>query len=414
MPCSRNKEHGKLAKVGERIGYRYVQLALKANRMIPWLVDSYYGPQCLRAEIERGEVPAAEEVIGACSQMREDLCQEGHESARNEFLSSQIEAIEFHVRAATGKLETYGSELRVCYQATLKDSSFDGLERARSILKRELRASDRTLHAKLNKWENRHRVNKSTLIKTASQICQEAKRRVQAHFAFPEQDSVSIVATSGVHYSGYNRYKGDYKSEITINVEAELTLPRLLLMVCHETYPGHHAFLATREEYLYREQGFEEGMLLLFRTPECVISEGVAQHAARLAFGDEETLLEWSNRALRSRFDCERDARIVRALEQLEIRAQLGRLLFIDHASDQEALQFLHDMALRSDAESVRLLKFVKTYRGYAAAYSAGERLVREALSVGKLALMDMLKQEITPRMLRRHVAENRRRRTGA
>jgi hypothetical protein len=56
----------------------------------------------------------------------------------------------------------------------------------------------------------------------------------------------------------------------------------LLHIAIHETYPGHQAERAAKEELLVRGQGMIEETLVLLPTPQSVISEGIAQLAPRL------------------------------------------------------------------------------------------------------------------------------------
>ena len=61
-----------------------------------------------------------------------------------------------------------------------------------------------------------------------------------------------------------------------LNTDLPLRLPALMDTVAHETYPGHHLEHAWKEADLVEQLGQLEASVLLINTPECLISEGLA------------------------------------------------------------------------------------------------------------------------------------------
>ena len=69
--------------------------------------------------------------------------------------------------------------------------------------------------------------------------------------------------------------------------------PTLARTIAHETYPGHHLEHAWKEADLVRAAGRLESSVLLINTPECLISEGLAELGYRFVVppADESDLL---------------------------------------------------------------------------------------------------------------------------
>ena len=65
-----------------------------------------------------------------------------------------------------------------------------------------------------------------------------------------------------------------------INRARATTLP---LIIAHETYPGHHREHAWKEADLVDRDGHLEASILLINTPDCLISEGLANLGLRFA-----------------------------------------------------------------------------------------------------------------------------------
>ena len=84
-------------------------------------------------------------------------------------------------------------------------------------------------------------------------------------------------------WTGYNWYDGGYRSRVDINLDLPLRLPGLVGVTAHETYPGHHLEHALKEQTLVEELGRLEASVLLINTPECLISEGLANVGKAIA-----------------------------------------------------------------------------------------------------------------------------------
>ena len=87
---------------------------------------------------------------------------------------------------------------------------------------------------------------------------------------------------------GYNWYDGGRRSRVDINTDLPVRAPDLVHSVAHETYPGHHLEHAWKEAELVDRLGRLEARILLINTPECLISEGLADVGGRFVAPPDE------------------------------------------------------------------------------------------------------------------------------
>ena len=76
------------------------------------------------------------------------------------------------------------------------------------------------------------------------------------------------------------------------NLDLPIRLPAFAGVVAHETYPGHHLEHALKEQVLVEELGRGEASILLINTPECLISEGLANLGRELVVLPDDELAD--------------------------------------------------------------------------------------------------------------------------
>ncbi len=106
--------------------------------------------------------------------------------------------------------------------------------------------------------------------------------------AYPDGEALRVSLVRDQPWTGYNWYDGGYRSRVDFNVDLPIRLPDLVGTVAHETYPGHHLEHATKEQVLVEELGRLEASILLINTPECLISEGLANVGIGFAVPPDE------------------------------------------------------------------------------------------------------------------------------
>jgi hypothetical protein len=221
----------------------------------------------------------------------------------------------------------------------------------------------------------------TAVIDRAMQGCRESTLQ---HLKLPPGENVQIEYVTDKPWNAYSLYRGKFQSLIRINTDFPLTVDRALQLMCHEGYPGHHAYNTLVNARLVEQEHRMELMVQPTFSPQSLASEALATYAAEVAFPGEERL----------RF--ERDVlfpltgidpvsaplyvRINRLLDELD-RAQPGIARdYLDGGLEWvRAASALGDQALMADTEAT--LKYLNEYRTYMLTYTVGKDIVKNCFA---------------------------------
>ena len=160
--------------------------------------------------------------------------------------------------------------------------------------------------------------------------------------------------------------------------------------VAHETYPGHHLEHAWKEADLVDGAGRLEASILLINTPECLISEGLADLGVRFAVPADEhadLLVELFDRAglaiatdgSAAREAAERTLALAPHREALTaIRGNAAILRHADGWSHDAVLAYLRDVGRFAPDVAAKRLEFIEhpLWRTYVFVYAEGRALL--------------------------------------
>jgi hypothetical protein len=208
----------------------------------------------------------------------------------------------------------------------------------------------------------------------------------------------------------FNRYLGAGRSHIEFNQDFPMEMWDIPTAVAHETYPGHHAEFAIKENKLYVGEGRLEHSILLSNNPSSLISEGIAANALLAVASEAEiaaTLIDCYERAGLPESDAVRAFAFVGAHHQLKsVSDNQLLLLHRDHAPEDEVVDYGIRYALTTKEDEARYLRFFKDplSRSYAYNYTLGSDLVATFLDRAtdkKRAFQRLLSEPSTPTQLR-------------
>jgi len=220
-------------------------------------------------------------------------------------------------------------------------------------------------------------------------------------------------------WAAYSWYDGGLHSRIDINIDLPARLPNLAQIVAHETYPGHHLEHAWKEADLV-ERGRVECSAMLINTPECFISEGLADvgfdfvspPADRAALLDEVFELAEvpvADDAARRREAAEIAAALIRPRNTLRAsRVNAALMLHADGIARDEVLEYLMRAGRYPPNVAEKRLEFLEhpLWRTYVFVYSEGDALLRQWLDAvpdmdrpGRFARL--LHEQLTPGAIR-------------
>jgi hypothetical protein len=213
-------------------------------------------------------------------------------------------------------------------------------------------------------------------------------------FGLPEDEGLRVSFVTGQPWFGYNWYDGGGRSRVDLNTDLPLRLPSLLATLAHETFPGHHLEHALKEQALVAERGWLEASVLSINTPECLISEGLANLGQDLVLPHGERAAGLAEAAAQAGIELAADpARLDEAAEQRIARSELRQVLdatrvnaaLLRHAdgrSHEEVLDYLVTVGRFAPDVAAKRLEFIEhpLWRTYVFVYTEGEALLRRWL----------------------------------
>ncbi|WP_293913414.1 hypothetical protein [Deinococcus sp.] len=388
----------------DAIAQRYIRLAHALDAHSPGYIDGYGGPAELADRSLRPLSEMRTEVQRLIADVQvADVRGAELPAPRRGFLLAQLGAMDVLCRILGGEQLPYAEEVRGLYGTEPLRTERSSLDAARAELDAALPG-----HGDLSEREEavRRRVTvpPAELLRVTAPILAELRRRTDQRFGLPGGEDFSTELVTGQPWSGYNWPLGNLRSRIDINTDLPICLTGLPDLMAHEGYPGHHTEHATKEARLVREFGWFEHSVQLINAPECLVSEGVAVNALSAVMTPAE-VGEWLRGELATLAHIDPEAveaalRLARAHEGLSgVSGQAALMLHEGGAPEREVLDFLRHYNASSEARARKRLAFISqpTFRAYIFNYSAGGKLIREALERGAVTFGQLLREPLTP-----------------
>ena len=371
----------------------YILLALRLDQHIPGIVDGYFGPADLKAQVdmEQHRPPAAlrDDAIA----LRDRLGAEVAEADRRDWLDVQLVAIETHAAALAGHPLPYLEHVTRCF--SFEPPRRDDRDFAAAAAEIEaLLPGDGALIDRLAAWDAKFVIPVERLPAIVDRLVARYRTRAEGLFGLPDGEDLRVSLVTDEPWSGYNWYDGGRRSRVDLNTDLPVRATDLIHVVAHETYPGHHLEHAWKEADLVDTRGRLEASVLLMNTPECLISEGLADIGAGLAVREDELVdllveingqagLEIGRDPLAAREAAERSVALMAPRRVLiGIRGNAALLRHVDGRSHEEVLDYLVDVGRFTRTVSEKRLEFIEhpMWRTYVFVYAEGEALLRRWL----------------------------------
>ena len=372
----------------------YLLLALRLDQHVPGLVDGYFGPADLKARVETEQLRPPAGLADDAAMLIARLPDEVEDDRRRDWLNAQVVALKTQASALAGDALPYADHVARCFAWAPERRSEGQFDAAAADLER-LVPGDEPLADRLAAWDARFEIPVERLPAVVDWLVERFRERAERLFGLPEGESLRVSFVSGQPWSGYNWYDGGLRSRVDINTDLPVRAFDLLHTVAHETFPGHHLEHAWKESDLVDALGRLEASILLINTPECLISEGLADVGRGFASPleeDADLLIELYERAglglaadpRTARDAAERTVAMApprRRLSETRVNAALMR--HADGASHEETLGYLTRVGRFAPHVAAKRLEFIEhpLWRTYVFVYHEGEALLRHWLS---------------------------------
>lgn len=357
----------------------YLLLGLRLGKLVNGFVDCWFGDPELLRQVHAEPVANPTELTASAIALRDELLNTDLPESRQEFLSAQLTALACTARRLAGEQPDFRAEVRDYFQVQIDTGELDHYASVHQAIA-ELLPGAGSLRARLAAYYERNTIPPDKLGRAVQAMSDELRVRVRQVFGLPAGERVEYEVVQDRPWNAFNRYLGDFRSTVAINVEAGRAIAALPTMVTHESYPGHHTDHCVKEAELVRGRGYGEQVISLVNTPQCLISEGMAELALDAMLGDGWG--KWTAEVLAEQgvhTDGEFVERLLMLLRQLLPARQDAAILIHQRGADvDDVIDYLRRWLLLPTDRARHMVSFLTDplWRAYTVTYIEGARLV--------------------------------------
>ncbi len=378
---------------------RYLLLCLRLGKLIPGLVDAYYGPEELSARVDAEERPDPRKQAIEAGDLLERLDGSIDGDQRRRWLRAQLVGLETVAGRLAGDDIPYLEEVERCYGFRPELLPEEEFARAHAALDAVL-PGDGPVKERYQSWEKAQTVDRDALLGVLDVFTEETRSRARDLVGLPDGESVALELVENEPWLAFNYYLGGLRSRVAFNTDLPWRSNDVFHVVAHELYPGHHTEHALKEDMLVRGLGQLEETALMVGTPAATVNEGIAELGPEMIVQDEEQLSAELLEPLGVSYDPE-VARVVRiAGETLRYVGDNSAILLHEQGLPlDEVRQYWRRWTLRPDDRVEQGIRFItdETWRAYAFTYTAGLRLARGFVGGDTARFRRLLTEQLTP-----------------
>lgn len=368
----------------DSIARDYVRLQLEIGARDEGYIDAYYGPAEIRQAAEASPRPVEQleaEVVGMQRRLNA-IAAPGAAARRRAFLSAQLIAAHTRLQMLRGVRLSFADEARGLYGVNL-EGLLHPLSHYDPVLARieRLVPGQGPLADRVEAFLARFTIPADRLDAVMRAAIAECRRRTMAYIPMPREEAFTLEFVTNQAWSGYNWYRGNFRSLIQINTDQPVRLSRAVDLGCHEGYPGHHVYNMLLEQNLARGRGWIEFQVYPLYSPQSLIAEGSANYGIQLAFPRDERL-QFETRILYPLAGLPtRGARTYLALQQAMdalsgARFTIARDLLESRIGQDEAVALAERYQLMTRSRAEQSVRFTERYRAYVINYGLGREMV--------------------------------------
>jgi hypothetical protein len=298
-----------------------------------------------------------------------------------------------------GREVGWSESVRRCYGLDVQPTPEVRFEEAHAKLDAALPGAG-DLAERLEAWNATQLVPADKVLPAFESLIRELREETRRLIDLPEGENIETELVTGEPWAAFNWYRGDLRSRVEINTDLPLRSRFLPVLAAHEVYPGHHTERVCKEARLVRALGRQEATITLVHTPECVVSEGVAEVAIEEAFGER-----WLGRAAEILqphgidLDVETSSAVQDAFEHLDdVRVNTAYYAGEQGWTEDEAVAYHRKWMLSPEDRARKAVAFDThpLWSPYVTTYIYGQRLVRDYVAAGEGNFQRLLTEEVT------------------
>jgi hypothetical protein len=369
------------------LAVEYVRLGLTIGQYDADFVDAYYGPDSLKPK----QVPAKEfpkdSLLANTNVLMNELKIISTNSTvdtnkiRANWLMDQLVAFGRRIRIFSGEERSFDEESKELFGVVAPVYTEEYFKTQVNLLDSILPGKGR-VNDRFQKLANKFIIPKDKLDPVIKAAIAEARKRTKAHYTLPAGEAFTLEYVTNKPWSGYNWYKGNYKSTVQINTDLKIFIDRAIDVGSHESYPGHHVYNMLLEKKLYHDKGWIEVSMYPLFSPQSLVAEGSANYGIEVAFpGDEKVKFAKNVLLPLAGLDT---AGINLYFKALAIKGTLNyarneaaRGLINKTMSRDKATAYLTKYCLMNDETAAKSISFIKKYRSYVINYNYGLDMVK-------------------------------------
>jgi hypothetical protein len=339
---------------------RYLRLGLQLDRHVDGIVDSYFGPPELSAEVKSAPPANPSDLVAEAESLLGEL--------EDGWLRDQVLGVRTFAGVLAGESIPYADEVERCYGVRPEFTDESVFAAAHDELE-QLLPGDGPLAQRFKDWRNSMNVPVDGVEEMVTSLIETGRAWTRERVDLPVGEEVVLEAVRDKPWLAYCRYLSGYRSLISVNVDHPYSAFDAAYLAFHETYPGHHAERCLKDQLLVRERGLMEETIVLLPTAQSLIAEGIATLAPELVLESDGVRIPG--------VDLQHALAVEQARRPLAAVPLNAALLLYETGEEPAAVQdYLERWAL-TVADAAHTVRFLQdpTSRSYVITYSAGREL---------------------------------------
>ena len=273
----------------EEAGDRFQNAVSSLNKQ----TQAIYGCDLVLADYRAkvGTLNSLQEIWDALCDTEKAVSQLPHGHARD-YLEAMLPGFKMIVRVMQGDAVPYDRQIADMQQVVSRVITREQMDALSASLDRDLYEMgyrQATAPEKAMAFLDDHVLAAEDVVPTTKAFLSRCQGACRAKvLPLPDGDGIDdIQGVRNVIYSGNSAYLGHYKGKLSFNIDRPWSLPTFANVLCHEGYPGHHAF------YCHWDVLFQQGKLPLEaayyvkNTPTNALFEGTPENALHFLGWDD-------------------------------------------------------------------------------------------------------------------------------